>query len=187
MQRRLNESTEKYQGLKNCYEITDYVEISKHSPNHCLAEKGGLYFKKDNATKKHVHNKCNKHLDMDMAIRITAGSTWSCCQQQNFAKNALMTFRDKDAKPHECRFNDTWNRDANRAEILFEGVPADEGVMEVMLEEAKRKAEECASGADASWSSPFASPRASNEIQIQSMVNPVLASPASQKSAGAIC
>ena len=30
MQRRLNESTEKYQKVeKNCYEVTDYVEFSK--------------------------------------------------------------------------------------------------------------------------------------------------------------
>ena len=33
MQRRLNESTEKYQKVKkkNCYEFTDYVEFSKTS------------------------------------------------------------------------------------------------------------------------------------------------------------
>ena len=32
MQRRLNESTEKYQkNKKNCYEFTDYVEFSKTS------------------------------------------------------------------------------------------------------------------------------------------------------------
>ena len=31
MQRRLNESTEKYQKVKNCYEFIDYVEFSKTS------------------------------------------------------------------------------------------------------------------------------------------------------------
>ena len=29
MQRRLNESTEKYQKVKNCYEVIDYVEFSE--------------------------------------------------------------------------------------------------------------------------------------------------------------
>ena len=29
MQRRLSESTEKYQKVKNCYEVIDYVEFSK--------------------------------------------------------------------------------------------------------------------------------------------------------------
>ena len=99
-----------------------------------------------------------------------------------------MTFQDKDDKPHECRFNDTLNSNADRAETFLEVVPAEDGVIEVMLEEAAVEAEERASGADASWSSPFASPRASNEVTpCQSVDDPVLASPASQKSAGAIC
>ena len=49
MQRRLNESTEKYQKVKkNCYEFTDYVEISKTSvSNESVRKSAQREFHKD--------------------------------------------------------------------------------------------------------------------------------------------
>ena len=48
MQRRLNESTEKYQKVKNCYEFTDYVKISKTSvSNESLRKSAQREFHKD--------------------------------------------------------------------------------------------------------------------------------------------
>mmetsp|Transcript_104676 Transcript_104676/g.181896 ORF Transcript_104676/g.181896 Transcript_104676/m.181896 type:complete len:672 (-) Transcript_104676:93-2108(-) len=94
-------------------------------PKSVCQKRGGSNFKAAGSVGT-FQVKSNKPLDMDLGLRVTVGSKWSSCQLHNFSKNPLMIFQDKDGKHEECHFHQCMDVDADRTDVLFEVVPAEE-------------------------------------------------------------
>lgn len=124
-------------------------------------KRGGSHFKAADGKGK-FQIKCNGQRDKELAVRITVGPgsaaapKWSCCQKHNFSKNSFLQFHDQNGKEQECRFLDFVESFVDHVTVIMEICAAEDA--ESWFDNQEDVTAE-AIEEQASWTSPFASPR----------------------------